>query len=129
MKLWPTFRRREVFSEDEVSRCGAAEPVSDEELLRKFVVLRDDRAFAEVVERHADMVLSVCRRVLGNQADAEDAFQAVFLVLSRKAVALRCGASLPAWLHKTAFRASLRARAARARRREQSVEGLEMIAA
>jgi len=97
---------------------AASAEASDDELLRKFVVERDDRAFGLLVERHSGMVMGVCRRVLGFQHDAEDAFQAAFLVLARKANTLRCGGSLPAWLHKTAFRTALRARADRGRRRE-----------
>lgn len=113
---------------DEVVPTGIG-PTSDEELLRKFVVERDDRAFAELVDRHGGMVLGVCRRVLGQAHDAEDAFQAVFLVLARKAETLRRAGSLPAWLHRTAFRTALRARAQRGRRREQATEDLHMIAA
>lgn len=108
---------------------AASAEASDDELLRKFVVERDDRAFALLVERHSGMVMGVCRRVLGFQHDAEDAFQAVFLVLARKANTLRCGGSLPAWLHKTAFRTALRARADRGRRREQPTEDLQMLPA
>jgi RNA polymerase sigma factor (sigma-70 family) len=107
---------------------AAGAEASDDELLRKFVVERDDRAFGLLVERHSGMVMGVCRRVLGIQHDAEDAFQAVFLQLARKANTLRCGGSLPAWLHKTAFRTALRARAERGRRREQPTEDLQMLA-
>lgn len=108
---------------------AASAEASDDELLRKFVVEQDDRAFGLLVERHSGMVMGVCRRVLGFQHDAEDAFQAVFLVLARKANTLRCGGSLPAWLHKTAFRTALRARADRGRRREQPTEDLQMLPA
>lgn len=108
---------------------AASAEASDDELLRKFVVERDDRVFGLLVERHSGMVMGVCRRVLGFQHDAEDAFQAVFLVLARKANTLRCGGSLPAWLHKTAFRTALRARADRGRRREQPTEDLQMLPA
>lgn len=108
---------------------GDLSQVSDEEFLRRFVIDRDDRAFAELVSRHGGMVMGVSRRMLGNPQDAEDAFQAVFLVLARKANSLRSAGSLPAWLHKTAFRIALRARALRAKRREQPSEELDMIAA
>ncbi|MEO8496932.1 MAG: sigma-70 family RNA polymerase sigma factor, partial [Planctomycetota bacterium] len=112
--------------------CFAAEAScedvnSDEALLYAFATSRDDLAFAEVVTRHASLVMGVCRRVLGNEHDAEDAFQATFLVLARKASSLRNAKSLPAWLHKTAHRISLRARANRARRREQSLESEVMV--
>ncbi|MCA9141982.1 MAG: sigma-70 family RNA polymerase sigma factor [Planctomycetales bacterium] len=100
---------------------------SDEALLDAFVTSRDDLAFAKVVTRHASLVMGVCRRVLGNDQDAEDAFQATFLVLARKANSLKNANSLPAWLHKTSHRISLRARAQRARRREQSLESEFML--
>ena len=95
---------------------------SDEALLHDFVTSRDDLAFARIVTRHASVVMAVCRRVLGNEQDAEDAFQATFLVLARKAGSLKNAKSLPAWLHVTAHRISLRARANKARRRERSLE-------
>ncbi|MDA1053072.1 MAG: sigma-70 family RNA polymerase sigma factor [Planctomycetota bacterium] len=100
---------------------------SDEALLHAFVTSRDDLAFAKVVTRHAGLVMGACRRVLGNEQDAEDAFQATFLVLARKASSLRSAKSLPAWLHKTAHRIALRARANKARRREQSLETEIMV--
>jgi RNA polymerase sigma factor (sigma-70 family) len=101
----------------------------DDVLLARFVVRRDDLAFAELVARHGPLVMAVCRRVLRCEQDAEDAFQATFLVLARKAASLRRAESLPAWLHQTAFRLALRARANGARRREQSLEADAMIAA
>lgn len=128
MKSWFSFKRRPPVEVEISTPTDAVATLSDEELLRKFVIERDDQAFALLVGRHSGMVLGVCRRVLGLQHDAEDAFQAVFLILSRKANTLRYGGSLPAWLHKTAFRTALQARAARSRRREESAEGLDMIA-
>ena len=99
----------------------------DVELLRRFVAGRDESAFAKLVSRHGPLVMAVCRRVLWNEQDAEDAFQATFLVLSRKAGSVRKSVSLTAWLHKTAFRIALRARAGRSHRRESSLEGEPMI--
>jgi RNA polymerase sigma factor (sigma-70 family) len=101
---------------------------SDEELLRRFVADRSDLAFAQLVTTYGPLVMAVCRRVLAQEQDAEDAFQATFLVLARKAASLRRARSLPAWLHKTAYRVALRARAANVRRREQPLEGETMIA-
>lgn len=82
--------------------------VSDAELLARFVKSRDDAAFELLVWRHGAMVLAACRRVLGNPDDAEDAFQAVFLVLARRAASVARGAALPAWLHRVALRLSFR---------------------
>ncbi len=83
---------------------------SDALLLQRFVQHRDERAFAALVSRHGGMVLRSCRRVLGDVHAAEDAFQAVFLVLARKAHTLRRPAELPGWLHGVARRVALKAR-------------------
>lgn len=101
---------------------------SDAELLRRFVTDRSDLAFAELVTRYGPLVMSVCRRVLTREQDAEDAFQAAFLVLARKAASLRHARSLPAWLHKTAYRIALRARMSNVRRREQPLDNECVIA-
>jgi RNA polymerase sigma factor (sigma-70 family) len=91
--------------------------VSDRELLERFCLRRDEAAFEALVLRHGPMVLRVCRGALGDDHLAEDAFQATFLVLVRKAAAVRKAASAASWLYKVAYRVALRARASDARRR------------
>jgi len=77
---------------------------SDAQLLDAFLAAGDETAFAELVRRHGPMVLSVCRRVLRNAADADDAFQAVFLVLVRKAASIRPREMVGNWLYGVALR-------------------------
>src|SRR5262245_39025843 len=90
---------------------------SDREALRAFTARRDESAFAVLVQRHGPMVLRVCQRVLHHAQDAEDAFQATFLVLARKAGSIGKSESLGSWLHGVAFRVSLRAKRDAGRRR------------
>jgi RNA polymerase sigma factor (sigma-70 family) len=99
-------------------RRSAAGPnqVTDAELLSRFVRGRDPAAFELLFWRHGPMVWGVCRRVLGNAPDADDAFQATFIVLARKAHTIGAGGALAAWLHRVAWRTALNARTARARR-------------
>jgi RNA polymerase sigma factor (sigma-70 family) len=99
-------------------RKSMAEPAVDADLLTRFVEGRDDAAFAALVERHGPMVLGVCRRMLGNTADADDAFQAVFFALARNARTVRRRGSVAAWLYGAASRVSLKVRRGHARRRE-----------
>ena len=98
-----------------VDRCsgdiGAAAIPTDAQLLQRFASARDEAAFALLVERHGPLVLSVCRRVLGTVQDAEDAFQATFLVLARKAGVIREPGLLGNWLYGVASRIARKARA------------------
>jgi len=93
------------------------EHLSDGQLLELFVVRQEEAAFAALLRRHGPMVLGVCRRIAGDRHDAEDAFQTTFLVLIRKAAALKARELVGPWLHGVARRTALKARTARARRR------------
>jgi len=95
----------------------AATPTNDPELLRRFLT-GDEAAFSELVQRHAGLVWSACQRVLHHTDDADDAFQATFLVLARKARSLQWQESIAGWLYQTARRTSLKLRAMSARHRE-----------
>src|SRR5689334_19248131 len=85
----------------------------DAELLARFLAGRDATAFEALVRRHGPMVLGVCRRVLGHRHDAEDAFQATFLVLVRKAASVVPRDCVGNWLYGVARRTALAAKAAR----------------
>jgi RNA polymerase sigma factor (sigma-70 family) len=85
--------------------------LSDSQLLERFVARRDEAAFELLVWRHGTMVLNLCRRLLRQEQDAEDAFQATFLVLARKAHCIGKRQACASWLYKVAYRVALAARA------------------
>jgi RNA polymerase sigma factor (sigma-70 family) len=95
--------------------------LSDGELLAHFATTREEAAFAALVRRHGPLVLGVCRRVLHNRHDAEDAFQAAFLALARHAAAVGRRGSVGGWLHRVAYHAAVRARGRTLRRQEQEL--------
>jgi RNA polymerase sigma factor (sigma-70 family) len=99
-------------------------PMADVELLERFTARREEAAFTALVRRHGPMVHGVCRRLLHNWHDAEDAFQATFLALARSAGAVGRGGSVGGWLHRVAYHAAVKAKARAAHRdeRERQVE-------
>ncbi len=100
--------------------------LTDGQLLARFIERRDEIAFAALMERHARMVFDVCRRILQHLQDAEDAFQAAFLVLARKATLVQPREMVGNWLYGVAYQTSRKARAIAARRgtREKQVTNM-----
>jgi RNA polymerase sigma factor (sigma-70 family) len=101
----------------------AAQP-SDEQLLGQLAQRRDEDAFAELVRRHGPMVLGVCRSILRHEQDAEDAFQATFLILLRKVASIRQRGAVAGWLHRVAHHVALRVQATTARHRAREREAI-----
>src|SRR5215471_498612 len=95
-----------------------AAALTDSQLLEQFVAHRDQTALEVLVRRHGPLVFGVCRRVLHNVHAAEDAFQATFLILARKAPSLVRRERLGSWLYKIAYRLALRARTNEIRRQQ-----------
>lgn len=83
--------------------------LSDGQLLERFTQRRDESAFAALMRRHGPMVLGICRGILRQPPDVEDAFQATFLILARKAGGIRRGVSVGGWLHEVAYNVALKA--------------------
>src|SRR5947209_6341060 len=98
------------------------EKLPDADLLDRFLSERSEEAFAALVRRHGGLVLGVCRRVLHQSQDAEDVFQAAFLVLARKAASIRRQESVGSWLYRVALRLAHKARAGIAQRRQRESE-------
>ena len=107
---------------------GAIGELTDGQLLERFATRGGEAAelaFAALVERHGPMVLRVCRNILRDPNDVQDAFQATFLVLVQKARSLWVRDSLGPWLHRVAHRVATRARSSAARRREHERRAAE----
>ena len=105
---------------------GSVAGLSDRQLLERFTARRepaDEAAFAAIVARHGPMVLGLCRQLLGDHQHAEDAFQAVFLVLARQARSIRDPDALGAWLYGVALRTARKARGRLARLRQTEEAG------
>ncbi|WP_406694790.1 sigma-70 family RNA polymerase sigma factor [Singulisphaera sp. Ch08] len=105
---------------------GTVAGMTDAELLGQFVDRRDEVAISALITRHGPMVLGVCRGVLKDQHDAEDVFQATFLVLIRKAHSLRVERSLSSWLYRVSFRIAVQTRLAARRREARERQGAEI---
>jgi RNA polymerase sigma-70 factor (ECF subfamily) len=99
---------------------------TDAELLEDFLARRNESAFEELLLRHGPMVWAVCKRLLWEPSDAEDAFQATFLVLVRKGASVRPRKNVGSWLHGVAFRAAMKARTMNARRRLKETEAAKL---
>ena len=112
----------------QVFNVGAVGTMSDAELLEWFLSDREiagETAFEELMNRHGPMVFGVCRRVLHDRHDAEDAYQAVFLVLAKRAGSIRRQDSLASWLFGVAHRVASKARCRAARRRAVDLKAAE----
>jgi RNA polymerase sigma factor (sigma-70 family) len=103
------------------------ERLTDHQLVERFVRERDETAFAALVRRHGGMVLGVCRRILRHEQDAEDAFQAAFLILSRKARTIRRSEAVGGWLYRVAYHVAVRARADAIKHGRPTGVGLETV--
>src|SRR5437762_2038739 len=100
--------------------------LTDAQLLTNYISRHDEAALAALVQRHGPMVWGVCRRVLRNHHDAEDAFQATFLVLVRKAASIASRELLANWLYGVGYNTSLKTKALAARRRTRERQVAEM---
>jgi RNA polymerase sigma factor (sigma-70 family) len=124
--------RREILGHvHSLFQTGAVAGLSDGQLLERFAARRDasaERAFAALVERHGPVVLYVCLGVLRDRHDAEDAFQATFLILARRAGSIRKRESVASWLYGVALRVASEARSAAARRRARERKAVKASA-
>lgn len=118
--------RLEFFLQHIRKLVGAPEGdgATDRQLLRRFARQHDESAFVALVARHGPLVLGMCRRVLQNDDDASDAFQATFFVLAQKAASIRWRESVGSWLYEVALRVASKARAANFRRQRVTSEAV-----
>ncbi|WP_165230317.1 sigma-70 family RNA polymerase sigma factor [Aquisphaera insulae] len=107
-------------------RDGTSAFESDGQLLDRYLTMGDESAFETIVDRHGPLVLSLCRRFLRDRCDVEDAFQATFLILARKASSIRNRPALSSWLYGVACKVAIRARGEMFRRREREATGLDV---
>src|SRR4051794_35375242 len=115
----PALRLRDVLR-------GSLDDLPDADLLDRFAHYGEQESFDTLLRRHGPMIYGVCRRILGNSTDADDAFQATFLVFVRRARSLRSGRLGP-WLYGVAVRVALKSRARRARLAQRQSEATDMI--
>jgi RNA polymerase sigma factor (sigma-70 family) len=108
---------------------GTVVGLTDGQLLSRYAASHDGPAFEALVARHGPMVLATCTAILRHEHDVEDAFQATFFVLARKAGAIRAGETLGGWLHRVAYRVAVQANIAAKRRRVRESEVLAMATA
>src|SRR5438105_347823 len=92
------------FAEAEANKC-----LTDGQLLALFIQKREEAAFVSLLKRHGRLVWSICRHILRREQDAEDAFQATFLVLARRPGSIRKAEALGSWLHGVAYRVAMKA--------------------
>ena len=102
---------------DRLYREGTFTAQGDAQLLERYLLRRDEAAFEALVNLHGPMVLSLCRRFLRDPRDIEDAFQATFLILARRAGSIRKREVLSSWLYGVAYRVAVRSRSDVLRRR------------
>jgi RNA polymerase sigma factor (sigma-70 family) len=107
---------------------GVVTGLSEEQLLAQFIGERDQAAFEAIVTRHGPMVLKVCRQILSDPNDVDDAFQATFIVLVRRASSLRRKDLLGNWLYGVAYRVARRARSLAAQRADRTSEAIPVEA-
>ncbi len=122
---WYPWRRGQNFLADLATQgiilSESMKDTPEQELLRAFVAEGQETAFEELVRRHASMVMGVCRRTISNPHDAEEAFQAAFLILARKAASIRQQQSIGSWLYRVAMYTALKARARAASRTQHQI--------